>query len=294
MGGPSREREISLRSGKNILKALTELGYKAVEIIVDGDDEALAAELKVENIAVAYIALHGEYGEDGQVQSLLQELNIPFTGSSPEACQVTMNKILTKKVLQKAGLPVPEYQLIGSKKATDFKVPLVVKPVSEGSSFGVSIVKKQEDVNPTIKRTLLDYPNIFVERFIKGREITIGIIGSGEKTQVLPILELVPKSEFYDFKAKYTPGGTSFILPAKLPEALTKKLQDLALQAHQAAGCAGVSRVDMIIDEQNKPWITEINAVPGMTDQSDLPAEAKAAEISFEELVEMILDGAHL
>lgn len=294
MGGPSREREISLRSGKNVLQALQRQGYNAVQILTDGNDDNLTRDLQGQQIDVVFNVLHGTYGEDGQVQALLQKLRIPYTGSGPEACHITMNKLNTKKVLMNAGLPVPEYEPVFTAEKVKMRAPLVIKPVSEGSSFGISIIKDPKALLPALKRTLAEFPEIFVERYIRGREVTVGIIGDGKGTRPLPILELVPKNDFYDFEAKYTPGRTSFILPAPLEPKLYAQVQDLAFQAHQAAGCRGISRVDLILDEQNRPWITEINAIPGMTDQSDLPAEAKAEGISFDELVVIILNSAHL
>ncbi len=293
MGGPSREREISLRSGKNVLQALQRKGYTAVDILVDGNNAQLTKELRDKKIDLAFNALHGIYGEDGQVQTLLRSLSIPYTGSGPEACRITMNKVLTKNVLRKATLLTPEFQVIHTLSDLTMDIPLVIKPALEGSSFGVSIIKDKKDLLPTLKTTLKDFSDVFVERFIKGRELTVGIIGTGPATRPLPVLELVPKNEFYDFEAKYTPGRTSFLLPAPLSAELTKKIQDHALAAHTACGCDGVSRVDFILDDNETPWITEINAIPGMTDQSDLPAEAKADGIPFDDLVETILFTAH-
>ncbi|MFC1517870.1 D-alanine--D-alanine ligase [Candidatus Margulisiibacteriota bacterium] len=294
MGGPSREREISLRSGKNILTALKILGYKATEIIVDGNDTNLKKELREKKIEIAFIILHGAYGEDGKVQALLESLKIPYTGSGPEASRLTIDKILTKKALLKAGLPTPEFEKVADHKKVTLKPPLIIKPACEGSSFGISIIKEKSDLAPRLEGTLKEFSDIFIERFVKGKEVTVGIIGTGKDIQALPILELVPHNEFYDFDAKYTSGKTSFILPARLKEPLYSSVQELALKAHQATGCYGLSRVDFIVDENDQPWITEINAIPGMTDQSDLPAEAKEAGISFNELVEIILKSAHL
>ncbi|MBU0579996.1 MAG: D-alanine--D-alanine ligase [Candidatus Margulisbacteria bacterium] len=294
MGGPSREREISLRSGKNVLNSLKRQGFNAVEIIVDGNDQFLKKDLKEKKIEVAFVILHGAYGEDGQVQELLESINIPYTGSDPEASRITMNKLLTKQVLQKANLPTPEYQAIKAITEVSLAVPLVIKPVCEGSSFGVSIVKEKKYLIPQLEKTFQEFPDIFIEKFINGKEVTVGIIGTDKNIQALPILELVPHAEFYDYEAKYTPGKTSFILPAKLDDKTTKNVQNIALQAHLVTGCNGMSRVDFIIDEHNQPWITEINSIPGMTDQSDLPAEAKVAGISFDELVYKILESAHL
>jgi D-alanine-D-alanine ligase len=291
MGGPSREREVSLRSGNNIFNSLIAQNMNAIKIIVD-DEESLKNKLVAEKVEIAFIALHGAYGEDGQVQTLLESMGISYTGSKPEACRVTIDKLQTKDVLVEAELPTPVYQKVVSGQEITLKVPLVIKPLAEGSSFGVSIVKDQDQLAEKIKETLKEFSEIFVEQYIKGQEVTVGIIGQNEDIKVLPVLELKAENEFYDFDAKYTPGKTSFILPAQLAPAVYGNVQTIALKAHQALGCVGLSRVDFIVDEKGIPWITEVNAIPGMTDQSDLPAEAKDAGISFDELVLIILKSA--
>lgn len=299
MGGRSGERDVSLRSGKNVFNSLKSQGFNVVSI--DTDDK-LIDNLKKKKIDIAYIMLHGRFGEDGTVQGLLELFSIPYTGSKVLASALAMNKVAAKRIFEAVGVPTPKYLSIDpnadiSKEASKLKrifpFPLVIKPVSEGSSLGVSIIKKESELESTLKKTLADFKDIFIEEYIRGREVTVGIIGKGEGTMALPVLELRPKNDFYDYHAKYTPGQTEFILPAKLPKGLYEHTQKIALDAHKALGCYGVSRVDIIVSEDHVPYVHEVNTIPGMTDQSDLPAEAANAGISFDELVVKILESAY-
>lgn len=299
MGGRSGEREVSLRSGKRVLDSLGSRGFKAISL--DADDK-LIENLKKNKIEIAYIMLHGKFGEDGTVQGLLEHLGIPYTGSKILASALAMNKVASKRIFQATGIPTPQYLPIdGNGVIKDqcekirriFPFPLVVKPTSEGSSLGVSIVKEEKDLEKVVSETVKKFKDVFIEEFIKGKEVTVGILGRGDDLAALPILELKPKSEFYDFKAKYSKGGTEFILPAKLPDGLYKYTQEIALRAHRSLGCYGVSRVDIIVSGNHTPYVHEVNTIPGMTDASDLPAEAQCAGISFDELVEKILESAY-
>jgi D-alanine-D-alanine ligase len=299
-GGRSGERDVSLRSGQRVFDSLKKQKFDVIKLDLEDN---LIATLKKKKIDLVYIALHGRFGEDGAVQGLLEIANIPYTGSKVLASALAMNKLAAKRILDAAGIPTPRYALIDPatdiKKVSEklrrtFPFPLVVKPVSEGSSLGVSIIKKEDDLARTLEKTVRDYKDVFVEEFIKGREVTVGVIGRTEDLQALPVLELVPRRDFYDFEAKYTSGLTEFILPARLPKPLYEKVQATALAAHQALGCWGVSRVDMIVSSSDHiPYVTELNSIPGMTEQSDLPAEAESAGISFDELVVKILESAY-
>ena len=222
-GGRSGERDVSLRSGKRVFDSLKKQGFDVQQFDLDDD---LVARLKKKKIDLVYIALHGRYGEDGTVQGLLEIANLPYTGSKVLASALAMNKLAAKRIFDAAGIPTPRYAEINAR--TDiaaqaakikkiFPFPLVVKPVSEGSSLGVSIIKKEDDLERTLVKTVKEYKEIFVEEFIKGKEVTVGVIGRGEELQALPVLELVPRKDFYDFEAKYTSGMTQFILPARLP-----------------------------------------------------------------------------
>jgi D-alanine-D-alanine ligase len=281
-GGVSSEREISLRSGKNVCTALESLGYKVIPVDIVSRD--CTEQLREAKIDVAYVILHGVFGEDGDIQQILEDLKIPYTGSGVTSSAQCMDKLSCKTLLLKAGLPVP-----GFTRAA----PAVVKAPCEGSSIGVTIVHTQDELEKAYRDTAQKFgPGVFIEEFISGAEVTVGVLEDAGKTVALPILELRPKNEFYDFESKYTPGGTEFILPAELSPVVTKHVQDLAVKAYQALHCAGAVRVDFVVRERRTPFILEINTLPGMTDQSDLPAEAKALGIAFPQLVEKILKTA--
>jgi len=299
MGGRSGERAVSLRSGKRVFESLQKQGFNVITSDIDDD---LIQKLKKEKVDLVYIALHGKYGEDGVVQGVLEMAGIPYTGSKVLASALAMNKVATKRIFDAVGIPTPRFIEIDTtcnlkdeieKIKRIFPFPLVLKPVSEGSSLGVSLIKSAAELEEKLGKTVEQFKDVFIEEYILGREITIGVIGIGKNIQALPILELVPKKEFYDFEAKYTSGLTEFVLPARLPKPLYKKAQDIALDAHRALNCYGVSRVDMIVARDHIPYVHEVNTIPGMTEQSDLPAEAANAGITFDELVVKILESAY-
>ena len=296
MGGRSGEREVSLRSGKNVLEALARAGLDACGI--DAGTE-VAAELRKRRIDAAFVVLHGRYGEDGTVQGLLEMMDIPYTGSGVLASALAMHKAYAKKIFAEHRIPTPDHLWMRREgdcpcglAADDLGLPLVVKPVDEGSSLGVAIVRDPASLKKAVAAVGRKYGDVLVERFITGMNVTVGILGAGARTRALPILELVPKNEFYDYQAKYTGGMTEFIIPARLPGAIYKKAQETALAAHRALGCHGWSRVDIIVDRAGTPQVLEVNTCPGMTDLSDLPAEAKADGIGYDQLVLEILDSA--
>nr|AIA16615.1 Mur ligase family, glutamate ligase domain protein [uncultured bacterium] len=297
-GGLSSEREVSLISGKNCFEALKRLGYENAILIDVGHD--IAKKLIDEKVEIAYIALHGKYGEDGCLQGLLELLGVPYTGCRVAASALTMNKALTKSVLKDAGLPVIRSVVVKSGtvngKPLDLNVqyPVMVKPINEGSSIGMSKVDKPEDLKEALKTAFKYADEVMVEEYVKGKSLTVGVVEVDGEPKVTPILELRPtKSEWYDLEAKYTEGGTEFILPADLPQDVTEAIQEATLNAHIAAGCRGMSRIDFVTnDSDNKFYILEINTIPGMTPLSDLPAQAKAMGISYEQLVECILKTA--
>ncbi|MDA1191019.1 MAG: D-alanine--D-alanine ligase [Candidatus Poribacteria bacterium] len=299
MGGMSGEREVSLRSGTNVVAALRRQGIGCLPI--DPRDEHWTA--KLDGIDAAFLALHGRDGEDGRMQGFLDTMEIPYTGSGVLASAVGMNKVVTKTLLLANGLPTAPYVLISNREDLRAQVddvgdrlgfPLVVKPTSEGSSLGVSIVRNPDDLLPVLKKTFYDYKAIFAEKYIKGMEITVGLVGVDQRLRALPVLELVPKNEFYDYEAKYTHGMTQFFIPARLTDDLTTRVQEIAVKAHLAVGCHGFSRVDMMVSTDGEPFITEINTLPGLTDLSDLPAQAKAAGVSYDELILEILESAFI
>jgi len=279
-GGWSSEREISILSGKRVASALRNRGYEVLEIDVGQD---IAEVLSKNKIDIAYVMLHGKPGEDGTIQGLLETLGIPYTGSDVLASSLAINKVIAKKVFQFSGIPTPEFKYPVNKDEIPLDLPYLIKPVSEGSSVGMTIVREKEQHEKAVS-VANEYGDCFAEKFINGKEITIGILGE----LALPILELIPKKEFYDYEAKYTKGMTEFIIPARLSEDISKMSKNLALKAHRALGCRDFSRVDFIVDESNV-FVIEVNTIPGMTELSDIPAEAKAMGMGYDELVERIL-----
>jgi len=296
-GGMSSEAEVSMRSGKNCYKALKRLGYNNAELIVV--DENIAEILKNKNIEYAYIALHGKYGEDGCIQGLLEILKIPYTGCGVMASSICMNKEYTKRILATC----PEIPLIKSvfvkkgedikNKTKDLKYPLITKPVCEGSSFGMTKVNTKDELENAYNQALKYNDDVLVEEFVNGFFVTVGVLENEGKTFATEILQIMTKTEWYDFDAKYTKGLSEFILPAKLSEKTTNIIKDLAVKAHITAGCSGVSRVDFMVDGET-PHFLEINTSPGMTDTSDLPAQALAIGIDYDTLVLLILNSCGL
>jgi len=292
MGGFSAEREVSLKSGAAVHKALLAQGYNAVAIDVGRD---LAARLAEEAIEVAFICLHGRYGEDGAVQGLLELAGIPYTGSGVLASALAMDKVFAKKIFAASGLTITPYVVFKKGDAVDaaalpFALPLVVKPSREGSSVGVSIVKAGTDLPQALENAFRYDSEVLVEKYVKGREIQVGIVAE----KGIGAIEIVPKNEFYDFEAKYTDGMATHIMPAELPKDQYAALLKLGERAHAALGCSGYSRVDFIVTEEKEAYLLEVNTLPGMTDLSLLPEIAQHAGVGFAELVERILYSASL
>jgi len=293
-GGLSPERDISIRSGNNIFNALSNLGINSVIIDVDRN---ISDTLATEKIDLAFIALHGKYGEDGCIQGLLEIMGIPYTGSSVCASANGMNKFLTKKILMASGIPVPAHvELTGDintlKKQikTELGFPVILKPMEEGSSVGVELIHSENEFDSRFISYTSEHPCSFAEKYIKGTELTVGVIGNKNDITVFPILELRPKNEFYDYEAKYTKGMTDFIIPAEIPQDLTEKIKDLSVKGFKALGLSGVARLDLMLDDKLNPYFLEANTIPGFTETSDIPAMAQAVGMSFEELVVKIMD----
>ncbi|MFA5809516.1 MAG: D-alanine--D-alanine ligase [Thermoleophilia bacterium] len=300
MGGFSREREISLRSGQNCLQAIQELGYEAVGIDVD---RSVAETLRREKIGFAFLALHGKYGEDGSIQGLLEMMQIPYTGSRVLASALGMNKVRTKQIASFQGIPTAPFESFSNKqdigeivlKAKQrLKFPVMIKPCEEGSSLGVSKVDNPDDFDAAIAKASRDFGEVMAEEFIEGDEVTVGLLETRRSLTALPVLQLKPKTDFYDFEAKYSHGMTEFVVPALIPDETAVLVQEQAMKVHAIIGCRGFSRVDFIIDSSGIPQLTEINTLPGMTDTSDFPAQAKAAGISYTDLVQKMLRSAML
>jgi len=290
-GGSSHEREVSLKTGDAVYKALVSLGLNVSKLDVDRD---IALRLTKEKINLAFIALHGKLGEDGTIQGLLEIMGIPYTGSGVLASALALDKAYTKEVFYYHNLPMAKYRLLEKKVEAsgnilgDLDYPIIVKPAREGSTIGVTIVREPSGLDSAINIAFGYGDKILIEEYIEGREITVGILGD----EPLPVIEIVSKTAFYDYRAKYEPGMSEHIVPAKLPREQYELAQYLALSAHRALGCRGVTRVDMVMDKEGKIYLLEVNTIPGMTETSLLPEAAAVAGIDFKELVVKILSYA--
>ncbi len=295
-GGTSEEREVSLRSGKAVYTALQEAGYNVHDL--DFTKENIN---KIIDIApdVVFIALHGKNGEDGTVQGFLDLLGIPYTGSGVAASAIGMNKILTKKFLSYEGMPTSDFVILdkeifnnGSKNTewllSTIGLPMVVKASTQGSSIGVFIVRKEEDILGALKKAFEFDSEILVEKFIDGIELTAAVVGNNEP-HVLPIIEITSENEFYDYESKYTKGMCAHIIPARINDNIRQRVMQIASQVYKSIGCRGYARIDFIVDKEDRPYVLEINTIPGMTEMSLVPDAARADGISFVELVDRIL-----
>ncbi|MCT4781812.1 MULTISPECIES: D-alanine--D-alanine ligase [Exiguobacterium] len=292
-GGVSGEREVSLTSGKGMIEALKERGHEVVAI--DFHPER-ANELLSLEADVVLSALHGKYGEDGRVQSLLEMANLPYTGSGVLASALAMDKARAKIIFAAAGIRVARDVLVESPDQVDAKVaewggefPCVVKPAQEGSSNGLTIAMDETMLRDGIAKAFECDTAVLVEQYIKGRELTVPVIGNFGHEEALPVIEIIPKNEFYDYESKYTEGGSVHVCPAELPDALTGEVQRAAVLAHQALGCAGYSRSDFLVSEDGLAYILETNTLPGMTPLSLFPDSARAVGISYGELLERFI-----
>ncbi len=296
-GGMSSEAEISKRSGKGCFDALKRLGYVNVELVVV--DENIAQTLKNGKYDYAYNALHGKYGEDGCIQGVLEILQIPYTGCGVMSSSVCMNKEYTKRILSTCK-DIPLIKSVFVQKGEDvvektktLNYPLITKPVNEGSSFGMTKVNSPDELESAYLDAIKYNDDVLIEEYLVGKAATVGVIGDGAERIVTEILEMRPKHEWYDYECKYTKGMTEFVLPAEISKEMTEKVKKIALKAFEAAGCSGVSRVDFhIVDDV--PYVLEINTSPGMTETSDLPAQAAAMGIDYDNLVLLILNSAGL
>ncbi len=294
MGGKSAEREVSLATGRPIAETLSSLGYNVVTVDADKD---LPAALVAERIQFAFIALHGGKGENGAVQGLLEVMEIPYTGSGILASALAMDKVMSKIIFQAAGIRVPGYKVLETPLLLEednfstsfFPLPLVVKPVNEGSSIGVSIVHSFSELKPAFENAFQYGRRLLVEEYIDGKEVHLAVLGN----RVLGGVEVRPSSHFYNYECKYTGGMTEYLLPPDIDDALYERLKVLALSAHSAIGCRGYSRVDFRLNEKGDPFLLEVNTLPGMTPTSLLPKIASAAGIEFNKLLEEII-GASL
>jgi len=292
MGGTSAEREVSLSTGRQILGALNESHY-AVTPLDTLDVPALLASLTDNRPDVAVIALHGKGGEDGTLQGLLDLLGIRYTGSGVLASALAMDKAMSKRVLTGTGIKMPQDQTLRRGEGETFRaqvaLPCIVKPNAQGSTIGMSIARRPEEIPPAVEAALRYDDTVLVEQFITGMEITVPILGNAE-LEALPIVEIVPASGFYDYEAKYTAGATDEIVPARISEMLAAEARRIAHLCHRTLGCRGMSRTDMIITPDGQIYTLEVNTIPGMTPTSLLPRSAAAAGYSFSQLLDRLVE----
>lgn len=292
MGGRSAEREISLRTGQAVYQALLRRGYDAVPIDAAG---SIISELEAKKVELVFLALHGPGGEDGTIQGLLETLGVPYTGSGVRASAIAMHKAMTKAVLEAHAIPVPAGTVIRVEDASPskrlpagLKWPVVVKPASQGSTVGVTIVRQASEWPAALRLAHRHDREALVESYIPGREITVSIL-SGTP---LPAVEILAPGGFYDYSAKYEKGRTRYLCPAPLPAAVTRRVQDLAVRAYRIIDCEGAARVDFRVTPRGKPYVLEINTIPGMTETSLLPMAAAQAGLDYDSLAERILESA--
>ena len=291
-GGPSAERDVSLQSGAAIAEALRRRGHLVTICDINADDHS-ALDIPAD---IVFIALHGEFGEDGQVQELLARRGLPFVGSDAGSSALAMNKAAAKARWAEAGIPTPRYHVhrhgyaqarLGSNGLSSWRLPVVIKPVSSGSSVDTFIARDPFAFQSALDRVAGKYGSALIEQFVRGPELTVGIL----EDQALPVLQIRPRREFYDYQAKYINDDTEYIFDIDLPDRLLRKIQQMSVKAHQALGCSHFSRVDWMVDEATlDPYVLEINTIPGFTSHSLLPKAAARVGISFDELCQRIVD----
>lgn len=288
-GGNSSERKISKRSGKAVIKALREAGFRVLPM---DPANRLKTDRDLKKVDLAFIALHGRGGEDGAIQRMLEKKRLPYVGSDPKASLRAFDKAKAKRLFLKSRIPTPAYQLIKQygdyRKLSRFPLPFFIKPTQEGSSIGAFSVENFTQSAEKIRRAFRRYQTLLAEEKIEGREFTVGIL----KTKALPVIELVPKRKFYDYRAKYTKGMTEYRVPAPIAEKFSKKLKQMAILVHRTLGLRDFSRVDIMMNSKGQPFVLEANTIPGFTELSLLPKAARAAGISFQELCYKLIEAA--
>lgn len=289
LGGPSSEREISLKSGHAVSAALTSRGWNAVEIDVGAD---LPAQLVSKGVTVCWLALHGVLGEDGCVQGLCEVMRIPYTGSGVRSSAIAMDKVATKRALRGLGIPMAadHVWVSGDPMPEDLTFPVMAKTPEGGSTLGIRKCHDEAELEAALLHCSTFAPTVLLEQFVHGYEITVAVL----EGQALPVIKIVPRTEFFDFDAKYTKGQTDYLVPAPIPDAVAHAAQRYAVLAYQSLELSGVARADFIVDAEGTPWFLEINTLPGMTATSLSPMAARVVGMSFEDLVERILLGARL
>ena len=299
MGGTSTEAEVSRRTGTAILNALKSKGYNAegMELV----PKTFANDIQKSGCAMVFNALHGKFGEDGLLQGTLDMLGIPYTGSGVLAAAVTMDKAASKRVFVAEGISTPRFRTyysyemkrgLAAEIEAEFSLPMVVKAASQGSSIGVYIVESHEELKNALVQAFKYNDEVLVEEFIRGRELTVAVWGNEEEKEAFPIIEITTLTGRYDYDSKYTKGASAHIIPAPMSEEKTKEIQELAVKTFTACGCKGVARVDMMLSEDEVPYVIEVNSVPGMTETSLVPDAARAMGVEFPELCERMLEMA--
>jgi D-alanine-D-alanine ligase len=280
MGGPGAERAVSLNSAAAVAKALRSLGANVTEIDVNGSDFELPA-----GTELAFNIIHGTFGEDGQLQAILDDRGIPYTGEGEAGSRLAFDKIESKKRFVAAGVPTAKWEIISKGDAPALPLPVVVKPPREGSSVGVHIVQDTVALDAALEDCFARDTEALVEEFIQGRELTVGVVGP----EAFPVVEIVPKVDFYSYENKYTKGASEYFCPARLDEETTRRVQEAALAAHRSLGLEVYSRVDVLLDAAGNPYVLEVNTIPGMTETSLLPKGAAAVGVNFAQLCERIV-----
>lgn len=303
-GGRSLERDISMSTGRRVIRALESRGYRVTGIDVD---ESLVRRLLELRPDLVFIAMHGKGGEDGTVQELLEILGLPYTGSGVPASIQGMDKVLTKHLLLAEGIPTPPFHAfndaafreLGAKDtlsliAEDLGLPVVVKPAAQGSAMGISFVVEAGELPRAMVSALSFDRKVLLEKFVRGRELAVSLLGDGGEARVLPIVEVIPSSghTFYDFDSRYVAGETDFVVPADLAPGVAAEVERVSLATYRTLGCRGFGRVDMLLDDTDVPWVLELNTIPGLTETSTMPMAAEAAGLSFEDLVVQITESA--
>jgi len=287
MGGPGSERDVSLATGRGVSKALRSLGVEVVDVDVRDRNFSLP-----NNVDLAFLTIHGTFGEDGQLQKILEDRGIPYTGDGVGQSRIAFDKICSKEKFRQRSVATPEWEVVHSGQRPKISPPLVVKPPREGSTVGVVIVRDERQLDSSMTEAAKYDRTLLIEKFVSGRELTIGILGD----QALPILEIIPKGGFYDFNNKYpflnpqAGGGAEHVCPAKIDAEKTKQIQELALRAFRALGLKVYARVDIILSKSGEPFVLEVNTIPGMTEASLLPEAAAAAGINYLDLCVRIIE----
>jgi D-alanine-D-alanine ligase len=285
MGGPSAEREVSLRSGAAVSRGLRTAGYEVVEIVIEGETVP-----PLDGIDAVFIAMHGPFGEDGRVQGILRDRRVPYAGAGPEASALAMDKIATKQCLERQGIQTPAFEVRTDPGPPGLALPVVVKPNAQGSSISVHRVAEPSEWDAALADALSCGDPVLVESFIEGAELTVGLVGD----EVLPVIEIRAPEGNYSYHAKYTPGTTEYLVPAPISEEQTRACQSLALATHRALGCEGMSRVDFRMTSDGDLYVLELNSIPGFTETSLLPKAAAAAGIDFPALCRRIIETASI